>query len=54
MSGKLRTLIVIPSRYASSRFPGKPLAPLRGATGVAKPLVHQTFVVLAAAEMRPR
>lgn len=26
----MRTVIVIPSRYASSRFPGKPLAPIRG------------------------
>ena len=27
--------ILIPARYASSRYPGKPLAPLTGATGEA-------------------
>lgn len=37
----MRTLIVIPARYDSSRFPGKPLVPLRGATGAAKTLVHR-------------
>ncbi len=31
--------IVIPARYQSSRFPGKPLAPLKGATGEKKSLV---------------
>lgn len=34
-----RALIVIPARYASSRFPGKPLSLLRGPDGVAKPLI---------------
>jgi 3-deoxy-manno-octulosonate cytidylyltransferase (CMP-KDO synthetase) len=36
-------LIVIPARYGSSRFPGKPLAPLRGATGQAVPLIERTW-----------
>lgn len=35
--------IVIPARYDSSRFPGKPLALLRGATGIAKSLVERTW-----------
>ena len=35
--------IVIPARYQSSRFPGKPLAPLKGATGVSKPLVQRAW-----------
>lgn len=35
--------IVIPARYASSRFPGKPLAPLKGATGLAKPLIQRSI-----------
>lgn len=35
--------LLIPARYASSRFPGKPLAPLRGATGVVKPLVQRSW-----------
>lgn len=37
------TLIVVPARYNSSRFPGKALANLRGATGVAKPLVERSW-----------
>lgn len=35
--------IVIPARYASSRFPGKPLAPLTGATGRVKSLIQRTW-----------
>lgn len=35
--------ILIPARYASSRYPGKPLAPLRGADGVAKPLIQRSW-----------
>lgn len=35
--------IVIPARHASSRFPGKPLAPLRGATGIEKTLIERTW-----------
>jgi 3-deoxy-manno-octulosonate cytidylyltransferase (CMP-KDO synthetase) len=36
-------LIIIPARAASSRFPRKPLVPLRGATGIAKPLVQRSW-----------
>ena len=43
------TVIVIPARYASQRFPGKPLAPLRGATGVSKTLIQRTFETAQAA-----
>jgi 3-deoxy-manno-octulosonate cytidylyltransferase (CMP-KDO synthetase) len=35
--------IVIPARHASSRYPGKPLAPLTGASGVAKPLIQRSW-----------
>jgi 3-deoxy-manno-octulosonate cytidylyltransferase (CMP-KDO synthetase) len=35
--------IVIPARYASSRYPGKPLALLKGATGIEKPLIQRSF-----------
>lgn len=38
-----RFAIIIPARYASTRFPGKPLAPLRGATGVVKSLIQRSF-----------
>ncbi len=36
-------LIIIPARAASTRFPGKPLVMLRGATGIAKPLVQRSW-----------
>jgi 3-deoxy-manno-octulosonate cytidylyltransferase (CMP-KDO synthetase) len=38
----MTTLIVIPARYASSRFPGKPLAQILGPDG-AKTLVQRSF-----------
>lgn len=39
----LRTTIIIPARFASSRFPGKPLAMLRGADGRAAPLIERSW-----------
>jgi 3-deoxy-manno-octulosonate cytidylyltransferase (CMP-KDO synthetase) len=36
-------LVVIPARYASSRYPGKPLAELRGATGEARSLIRRSW-----------
>lgn len=36
-------LIAIPARYASTRYPGKPLVELRGADGVAKSLIHRSW-----------
>ncbi|MCP5390570.1 MAG: 3-deoxy-manno-octulosonate cytidylyltransferase [Sphingomonadaceae bacterium] len=36
-------LIVIPARYASQRYPGKPLAELRGAGGKAKTLIRRSW-----------
>lgn len=39
----MSVLILIPARYASSRFPGKPLAPLKGATGEVKSLVQRSW-----------
>lgn len=39
----MSVLIVIPARFASSRYPGKPLAELRGATGVAKSLIRRSW-----------
>lgn len=35
--------IVIPARFASSRYPGKPLATLTGATGEAKSLIRRSW-----------
>ena len=39
----MRRMIVIPARHASTRFPAKPLAPLRGANGTVRPLVERTW-----------
>ncbi len=36
-------LIVIPARYASTRYPGKPLVELRGPDGVAKSLIRRSW-----------
>lgn len=35
--------IIIPARYSSTRFPAKPLSLLRGATGIAKTLIHRSW-----------
>ncbi len=39
----MRVLICIPARHKSSRYPGKPLALLRGASGKARSLVQRTW-----------
>lgn len=39
----MSVLIVIPARYASSRYPGKPLVELRGADGDAKSLIRRSW-----------
>ncbi|MAQ45816.1 3-deoxy-manno-octulosonate cytidylyltransferase [Roseovarius sp. 22II1-1F6A] len=39
----MSVLIVIPARYASTRYPGKPLATLRGADGSEKSLIHRSW-----------
>jgi 3-deoxy-manno-octulosonate cytidylyltransferase (CMP-KDO synthetase) len=39
----LRSLVIIPSREGSVRFPGKPLAPLTSRQGVTRPLVEWTW-----------
>lgn len=38
-----RVLIVIPARHASTRYPGKPLAVLTGASGVGKSLIRRSW-----------
>ncbi len=35
--------IIIPARYASTRYPGKPLVPLTGATGQAQTLIERSW-----------
>lgn len=39
----MSVLVVIPARYASTRYPGKPLVELRGATGEAKSLIQRSW-----------
>ncbi len=39
----MSVLIVIPARYASSRYPAKPLAMLRGAGGDARSLIERSW-----------
>lgn len=38
-----RATIIIPARHASTRYPGKPLALLRGSSGEAKPLIQRSW-----------
>lgn len=39
----MNAAIVVPARYASTRYPGKPLVPLAGAGGVRKPLIRRSW-----------
>lgn len=39
----MSVLIVIPARYASTRYPGKPLVALRGADGQSRTLVQRSW-----------
>ncbi len=39
----MSVLIVIPARYASTRYPGKPLAELTGASGVSRSLIERSW-----------
>lgn len=39
----MRVLIVIPARFASTRYPGKPLVELRGAGGEARSLIRRSW-----------
>jgi 3-deoxy-manno-octulosonate cytidylyltransferase (CMP-KDO synthetase) len=44
----MSVLVVIPARYASSRYPGKPLVPLRGSGGVARSLIERSWLAARA------
>ncbi|MEM0907792.1 MAG: manno-octulosonate cytidylyltransferase [Pseudomonadota bacterium] len=39
----MRVVVAIPARFQSVRYPGKPLVPLRGASGEARSLVERTY-----------
>lgn len=38
----MNSIILIPARYQSTRYPGKPLALLKGASGTEKPLIQRS------------
>lgn len=42
-------VIVIPARYASTRYPGKPLVALKGAAGTARTLLERSLMAARAA-----
>lgn len=46
--------IIIPARYASSRFPGKPLAQLRGADGQSRSLIRRSWDAASAVAGKDR
>jgi 3-deoxy-manno-octulosonate cytidylyltransferase (CMP-KDO synthetase) len=46
----MSVLLVIPARYASSRYPGKPLVELRGARGEARSLIRRSWDAAMSAE----
>ena len=39
----MKAVIIIPARHASSRYPGKPLVGLRGATGESRSLIERSW-----------
>jgi 3-deoxy-manno-octulosonate cytidylyltransferase (CMP-KDO synthetase) len=45
----MEAVIIIPARYASQRYPGKPLVPLRGATGISRSLIARSIDAAQAA-----
>lgn len=50
----MSVLVVIPARYASSRYPGKPLVELRGATGERRSLIERTWRAAQGLKDAPR
>ncbi len=46
----MKSVIFIPARYASSRYPGKPLVELTGADGVKKSLIQRSWEAAKAVE----
>jgi 3-deoxy-manno-octulosonate cytidylyltransferase (CMP-KDO synthetase) len=50
MASSVKSVIFIPARYPSSRFPGKPLAMLTGATGETRSLIHRSWEAACAVQ----
>lgn len=44
----MSVLVAIPARYASTRYPGKPLVPLTGASGSSKTLIQRSWEAASA------
>ena len=44
----MSVLLVIPARYASTRYPGKPLSELRGADGMSRSLIERSWIAAQA------
>lgn len=44
----MSVLVVIPARYASTRYPGKPLVSLKGASGVSRSLIERSWMAASA------
>lgn len=38
----MKSVILVPARYQSTRYPGKPLAEIKGSGGAAKPLIQRS------------
>ena len=43
----MKAVILIPARFASSRYPGKPLVGLKGCDGCEKPLIQRSYEAAA-------
>ena len=41
----MKNVVIIPARFASSRFPGKPLIAIEGTDGIKRPLIEHTWKV---------
>ena len=39
----MKNVVIIPARFASTRFPGKPLKSFKGSDGITKPLIEHTW-----------
>jgi len=50
----MSVLVVIPARFASSRYPGKPLAQLRGVDGTSKTLIRRSWEAASGARVADR
>ena len=50
----MSVLVVIPARYASTRYPGKPLVGLTGASGARKSLIERSWIAACRATSADR